>query len=103
MGSNPPSQGLLCGGAMRSARRLSTLVSEVLSYASDLRGLSALLAKPLSGAECRELTRTDARGTVSGRRVPVLRGVHGSDRDHPGRPLGAVRLSGSGQSAAGGP
>jgi len=42
---------------MRSARRLSTLVSEVLSYASDLRGLSALLAKPLSGAECRELTR----------------------------------------------
>lgn len=46
-GSNPPPGGLT----------LSTLVSKALSYASDLRGLSALLAKPLSGADCRELTR----------------------------------------------
>ncbi|MGH2405265.1 MAG: hypothetical protein ACRDGN_12515 [bacterium] len=42
---------------MRSARRLAAVVPTVLSYANALRSLSAFLARPVSGADCRELVR----------------------------------------------
>ena len=41
-----------------SMRRLTTVIPTARSRANALRSLSALLSAPLSGAECRDLTRT---------------------------------------------
>ncbi|MGH2404234.1 MAG: hypothetical protein ACRDGN_07170 [bacterium] len=42
---------------MQPAQRLLSLILTAQFYANALHSLSTLLARPLSGAECRELTR----------------------------------------------